>query len=271
VTSNLFPLVNLTEIFRQADTSQIVVAAHAINRGDTPAVKTEPGAEFSLISASDESKVLDIVVKIAARLYDKRENFQVMSPRHAGTVGVTQLNARLRDLLNQKQKGLQEMRIGSEVIREEDRVMVVKNNYDLEIFNGDVGKVSRLDRKNKVIEVKIHGPPVQYVRIPFKDAAEYLRLAYAVTVHKSQGLEYDTVVLPLVLGFSHQLQRNLFYTAITRARKRVILVGQHEAMVRAINNNRPDGRNTLFLDRLQTIFADPTFVVGPPPQPLVSA
>jgi exodeoxyribonuclease V alpha subunit len=168
---------------------------------------------------------------------------------------VTNLNGRLRELLNPKQAGLQEMRLGSEVIREDDRVMVVKNNYDREIFNGDVGKVQKLDRKAREAVVKIHGPPVQYVRIPFREASEYLRLAYCTTVHKMQGQEADTVVIPLVTGFAHQLQRNLLYTAITRARKRVILVGHREALVRAVANNRPDERNTLFLDRLRKVAA----------------
>ena len=136
------------------------------------------------------------------------------------------------------------------MIREDDRVMVVQNNYDLEIFNGDVGKVSRINRKTKEIEIKLHGPPVQYVPIPFKDAADYLRLAYVTTVHKMQGQEADNIILPIMNSFQNQLQRNLLYTAITRAKKRVILVGQYEAMVRAIQNAHTDARNTLFLDRL---------------------
>lgn len=254
IASGLFPTVSLTEIFRQADTSQIVVAAHAINRGDVPEVESDEEGEFVLLPARSEEQVLDIVVRLARELYGRRENFQVMSPRHSGTVGVTNLNARLRELLNPKQPGLQEIRLGPEVIREDDRIMVVKNNYEREIFNGDVGKVHKLDRKTREATIKIHGPPVQYVSLSFKDAADYLRLAYAVTVHKMQGQEADTVVIPLVTGFNRQLQRNLLYTAITRARKRVIMVGHHEAMVRAIANNRPDERNTLFLERLRKVF-----------------
>lgn len=250
IASDMFPTVAMTEIFRQADTSQIVVAAHAISRGDVPEVSNS-GGEFMLIAANSEDQVLDITIRLAEKLFKQRANFQVMSPRHSGTVGVTNLNSRLRELLNPKSPGLQEMRLGMEVIREDDRIMVVKNNYEKEIFNGDVGKIQKLDRKLREAEIKVHGPPVQYVRLPFKEASDHLRLAYCTTVHKMQGQEADTIVMPLVVSFAHQLQRNLLYTAITRAKKRVILIGHHEAMVRAIANNRPDERNTLFLDRLK--------------------
>lgn len=248
INSKLFPTVALTEIFRQADTSQIVVAAHDISHGQVPSVYVSK--DFRLQAARTEEEVLDIVLKLSESMYKRRESFQVMSPRHSGTVGVTNLNARLREPLNPKLDGIQEMRLGSEVVRENDRIMVVKNNYEQDIFNGDVGKVSRLDRKSKEVEIKIHGPPIQYVRIPFRKAADFLRLAYCCTIHKSQGLEYDTIVLPLVMSFSSQLQRNLLYTAITRAKKRVILVGHHSALEQAVANNREDARNTLFLDRL---------------------
>lgn len=257
ISTERIPTIALRDIFRQADTSQIVVAAHAINAGEVPETSRNIKDDFVLIPTDTEEQTLDTVIKFAAALFKKRSNFQVMSPRHAGVIGVTNLNSRLRELLNPRQPGLAEMRMGSEVIREDDRVMVVKNNYELEIFNGDTGKVSRLDRKAKHSEIKLHGPPVQYVHIPFKDGAEYLRLAYAVTVHKMQGQEADNVVIPIMTSFGHQLQRNLLYTAITRAKKRVILVGQHEALVRAIENNRPDERNTLFSDRLERVFTQP--------------
>jgi exodeoxyribonuclease V alpha subunit len=254
ISTGLFPTVNLTEIFRQEETSDIVLAAHKTFRGEIPDYGSGKGSDFVLVEESDEDAILHIATKLVERLYGKRENFQVLSPRHAGTLGVTNLNHRLRTVLNPQSPGLQEHRLGSETIREDDRVMVVKNNYQLRIYNGDVGKVVRIDRKAREIEIKIHGPPVTHVRIPFKDAPKYLRLAYCVTVHKSQGQEYDVIVMPLVKGFHHQLQRNLFYTAITRARRRVILIGQREALVKAVLNNREDVRNTLFPDRLALAF-----------------
>jgi exodeoxyribonuclease V alpha subunit len=263
ISTGLFPTVNLTEIFRQEETSDIVIAAHKTFRGIVPETGTiqDSNSDFVLHEESDEDAVLAFVVRTVAKLFEKRRNFQVLSPRHAGTLGVTNLNQRLRTVLNPQSPGLQEMRLGSEIIREDDRVMVVKNRYrrmkdgeDTSIFNGDVGKVARLDRKAQEVEIKLHGPPVTHVRIPYKDAPTYLRLAYCVTCHKSQGQEFDVIVMPLVKGFAHQLQRNLFYTAITRAKKQVILVGQRAALEQAVHNNREDVRNTLFPDRLRLVF-----------------
>lgn len=259
VASRLFPTVALSEIFRQDEASRIVVAAHAISRGEVP--EPERSGDFILVPLNSEEKVLDMVIGLAQKLYEKRENFQVMSPRHAGMVGVTNINSKLRELLNPKGPGRQEIRLGSEYVREDDRVMVVKNDYERDIYNGDVGKVQSLDMRAREAVIKIHGSPAQYVRVPFKLCGDYLRLAYCTTIHKMQGQEADTVILPFVTGFSLQLQRNLLYTGITRGRKRVILVGQQEAITRAVHNSREDARNTLFLDRLRdaagAIGADP--------------
>jgi len=246
--------VALTEIFRQAETSDIVVAAHATHRGEIPVAKLDKDFDFNLIECHDEEQIQQIIVQTSVKLFAKQENFQVLSPRHGGVLGVTTLNQKLRSRLNPMARGLSEMRLGSEIIREDDRVMVVKNNYDLGIYNGDVGKVSRIDKKARQIEIKLHGPPVLHVRLDFKDAPTHLRLAYCMTVHKSQGQEYDVIVMPMVRSFGGQLQRNLFYTAITRAKERVLLVGQREAMVRAVQNNREDVRNTLFKERLLSVF-----------------
>jgi exodeoxyribonuclease V alpha subunit len=203
-----------------------------------------------MLEINSEGEVLNALLKTVQALYERRENFQVLSPRHAGTLGVTNLNKRVRELLNPKDPVLGEMRLGQETVREGDRVMVSRNNYRYEIFNGDVGKIVRLDQKRRVVEVKIHGPPVMHVQIAFRDAPSHLRLAYCVTVHKSQGQEYDTILMPLVEGFRHQLQRNWLYTGITRAKRRVILLGHRKALHKAIENNRVDDRNTLFADRL---------------------
>lgn len=248
LASKLFPTVTLTEVFRQAETSPIIRAAHDVHAGRVP--EAPVGTDFSLIHLTDEAQVASTIVTMATRLFEKRSNFQVLSPRHSGTIGVTALNTRLREAINPKQPTLQEIKLGSEVLREDDRVMVVKNDYTLGIYNGDVGKVASIDRKAKEIEVKIHGPPVLHVRIPFKSAGNLLRLAYAITAHRSQGQEYDVILLPLLPSFGLQLQRNLFYTAITRARKKVVLVGSAEAMAMAVANDKEGDRNTLFLHRL---------------------
>jgi exodeoxyribonuclease V alpha subunit len=249
ISSGLFPVVDLREIFRQEEASDIVLAAHAIQGGITPTF-TKGSKDFTFVELRDETKIQEALTATVKKLYDKRVNFQVLSPRHSGVLGVTNLNLRIRDLLNPKQPGLREMRLGAETIREGDRVMVSKNNYRYEIFNGDVGKVVRLDLNTKQIEIKIWGPPTIHVRMPFKEAPGYLRMAYCVTVHKSQGQEYDVILMPWVNSYHHQLQRNLIYTAITRAKKKVILIGHPEAMGKAVMNNKVDARNTLFPDRL---------------------
>lgn len=249
IASGRFPTVALTEIFRQADTSSIVTAAHDIFHGRIPEAPMK--SDFGLIPMGDDDGILQAIVALSQKLYAQRANFQVLSPRHAGTLGVTNLNTRLREAINPAQHGLHEVTVGGEVLREGDRVIVSKNDYKLGVFNGDVAKVNFIDKNAKEIEIKIHGPPVLMVRIPIAKARTLLRLAYAVTVHRCQGLEYDVVVMPIVEGFAHQLQRNLFYTAITRAKKKVILLGSSRAMERAILNNREDARNTLFSQRLR--------------------
>jgi exodeoxyribonuclease V alpha subunit len=128
--------------------------------------------------------------------------------------------------------------------------MIVKNDYNLNVFNGDVGHVARINRKAKEVEVQVYGDPDLMIAIPFKNVGNLLRLAYACTVHKAQGLEYDVIVMPVVESFRHQLQRNLLYTAVTRARKRVLLVGSRAALGMAVVNDKEDQRNTLFRDRL---------------------
>jgi len=255
IMSKFFPVVDLQEIFRQHEASDIVIAAHAINRGDVPKFEHR-SKDFIVVEVRNEDRILETLTSTVQKLYDRETNFQVLSPRHSGTLGVTNLNLRIRELLNPKAAALKEMRLGPETIREGDRVMVSKNNYRYEIFNGDVGKVVRLDQKAKIVTFKIHGPPTMHVQMSFKDAPKYLRMAYCVTVHKSQGQEYDVILMPWSSSFRHQLQRNLLYTAITRARKKVILIGHPEAVARAIGNNKVGARNTLFPERLGEVLGE---------------
>lgn len=250
IESKKFPTVKLTEIFRQANNSDIVLAAHAFQDGIMPKYSTNPSDDFVLMPKSSEEAVFDAMVCQAQELFEHRANFQVMSPRHGGPCGVTRLNETLRELLNPRTPGLEEIKIGKEVVREGDRIMVVKNDYLLGLFNGDLGKIERIDKRNKEIHLKIHGSPPVIVPLSLEKARTMLRLAYATTVHKCQGLEFDTIVMPVVSGFRHQLQRNLYYTGITRAKKRVLLFGHDQALFQAVMNNREDARNSLFLERL---------------------
>jgi exodeoxyribonuclease V alpha subunit len=211
------------------------------------------GDDFKLIQASGEIDAAQKIVQIANKLYDKRINFQVLSPRHGGDAGVTSLNSVLRTSLNPSIRGLHEVRFGSALMREGDRIMITKNDYNKGVYNGDVGKVSFIDKKAKEIEIKIHegvGLPPSIVRYEFKDASNSLRLAYAQTVHKSQGQEYDVIVIPVLDSFGFQLQRNLFYTAITRAKKKVFLIGTSSAINRAVSNDRASHRKTLLSARI---------------------
>lgn len=250
VESQGFAHTHLSQIFRQEDTSGIVLAAHAIHAGETP---ESDGKDFVLIPASSDVEAAQIVRKIATRLYKKRENFQVLSPRHGGEAGVTALNEALRMVLNPAGPGLAERRIAGSVVREGDRIMVIRNDYQNGVYNGDVGKVSRIDNRGKRLEIKVFaadGQPEHLVEYDFTKGAPPIRLAYAQTVHKSQGQEYDHIVVPMLPSFGGQLQRNLLYTAITRAKQRVFIVGSATALARAVANDRADRRNTLLADRL---------------------
>ena len=250
VQSEVFPHSHLDQIFRQEGTSGIVIAAHDVHLGRTPKID---GKDFILMGADTEEEAADIITQISMKLKEKKAVFQVLSPRHAGEAGVTSLNQRLRIALNPALTGLTEHRLGGSVVREGDRIMVIKNDANNGVFNGDVGKISRIDKVAKEIEVKIFegiGVPSRLVRYDFKNATKALRLAYAQTVHKSQGQEYDIIVLPVLSAFGRQLQRNLFYTAITRAKKKVFLVGVTGAIEKAVENNRADSRNSFLGKRI---------------------
>ncbi len=245
IVSDKFPTVRLTEIFRQKETSGIVYASHSIVKGDYPSFSNE----FSLIEMDDDF-VPDKVIEIAKDLYDGRQNFQVLSPRHGGPCGVTKFNDLLRSHLNPKRPGLREVLINGASIREDDRIMITRNNKKLKIFNGEVGKIFKIDHKSKTLGIKIHDDPPRFVEISFKLASKHLRLAYACTVHKAQGLEYDIIVIPVLESFGLQLQRNLYYTAVTRAKQKVYMIGSGAALAKAINNTKQEQRNSLLSQRI---------------------
>lgn len=251
VECGVFPHTHLAEIFRQEDTSGIVLAAHSVHQGIPPEMESK---DFMLLPTGDEAEAAQIIRKISLRLYEKRANFQVLSPRHKGEAGVTALNQILRMAINPPTPGIAERRIGGDVIREDDRIMVIKNDYKKGVYNGDVGKVSRIDTRAKTVEIRVftpEGEPEQVVSFEFQKGAPPLRLAYAQTIHKSQGQEYDIIIVPVMASFGRQLQRNLLYTAITRAKERVFIVGEASAVAKAVAHNPAGGRNTLLASRLQ--------------------
>ena len=232
IRSNYFPSVHLTEIFRQEDTSDIVRAAHAINAGEYPNFPNSK--EFHFMQVADERAAFTNIIHLASELHKREVGFQILSPRHGGITGVTNLNNHLREQFNPSSPGIREVAIFKEVLRERDRVMVTKNEYEYGIFNGDIGKIISIE--DKTIKLRIHGSPDIEVDLPSNKVLSLIRLAYAITVHKFQGMEQDVIIVPVLNNYHLQLQRNLYYTAITRARKKVILIGHNAALARSIGN-----------------------------------
>jgi exodeoxyribonuclease V alpha subunit len=255
--SGAIPSVVLTELFRQAQQSQIVVNAHRINAGQMPSLKRESGGDFFFVAEEDPIRaqhlVLDFVQRRIPTHYhlNPMTDIQVLSPMYKGPVGVTSLNEELQARLNPN--AFVSLEWGGRVLRLGDKVMQVRNDYDKDVFNGDVGWIRTIDRENSTIKVEFleeAGPLL--VSYNFHELDE-LVLAYAVTVHKSQGSEYPAIVLTLVNQHYMLLQRNLLYTAITRAKRLCVIVGQSRALEAAVRNNRVALRNTGLAERLSAL------------------
>jgi len=255
--SGAIPSVVLTELFRQAQQSQIVVNAHRINAGQMPSLKRDAGGDFFFVAEEDPIRaqhlVLDLVQRRIPTHYhlNPMTDIQVLSPMYKGPLGVTNLNEELQARLNPG--ALVSLEWGGRVLRLGDKVMQVRNDYDKGVFNGDVGWIRAIDKENSTVKVEFleeAGPLL--VSYHFHELDE-LVLAYAVTVHKSQGSEYPAIVLTLVNQHYMLLQRNLLYTAITRAKRLCVIVGQLRALEAAVRNNRVALRNTGLAERLSTL------------------
>lgn len=249
ITSGIVEVVELNEIFRQAQTSRIITNAHAINRGEMPYVQNDREADFFFLEASEPDHVVEMVCGLcAARLprtyrLDSIEDIQVLVPMYRGETGANNLNRVLQDKLNHKG---QEMMRGGIRFRVGDKVMQVRNNYDRDVFNGDIGRVQGIE--DDILRVRFQDRVLEY---EFSELDE-LVLAYAMSVHKSQGAEFRAVVMPLTTQHYMMLQRNLLYTAITRARELVVLVGTKQALGMAVRNNRVAERHTTLSQRIRT-------------------
>ena len=252
IESGMTEVVELTEIFRQSERSTIVVNAHRINEGEMPVVPKREANElvdFYTISAGEPEQARDRIIRaVAQRIpdafgFDPVRDIQILSPMHRGDVGCEVLNRQLQKELNPDAETFEhyarEWKVG-------DRVMQTRNNYDLEVFNGDIGRVHEIDDFNETMRVDFDGNVVQY---PF-DSLDELDLAYAITVHKSQGSEYPAVVIPVVTQHYIMLQRNLLYTAVTRARELVVLVGTRRAVGIAVRNDEAGNRYTRLASRV---------------------
>lgn len=243
IASGKVPVVRLTQIFRQAAQSKIITNAHAINKG----LSIDPGddkSDFRFVPVPPD-KMVDLIVRMAEKLKSRDANFQVIAPKYDGVVGVNALNEALRNTLNPPAEAKRELKVGSLTFREGDRVIITKNDYKTGVYNGDTGKITDIERDSVVVRVYSGGYGVDRL-IQFKRAefGEKVKLAYAITVHRSQGSEYGTVILPFVAEQGRMLQRNLIYTAVTRAREKVWVLGEMAAVRKAIGNDKVVFRGT---------------------------
>lgn len=246
--SGCFPVIRLTRIFRQAQTSRIVMNAHRINEGRLPDLSNGRDTDFFFVAKEEpEEAVLEIVNLVQhklSRFYHTPVNqIQVLTPMQKGVVGATNLNLALQEALNPQGDGL---RRSGFIFRPDDKVMQIKNNYDKEVFNGDIGIIESVDVGARTLKVNFDGRIVDY------DITELDELvhAYATTIHKAQGSEYPIVVMPVLMNHYVMLQRNLIYTGITRAKKILVMVGTKKALAYAVRNVTVTRRNTLLKERL---------------------
>jgi exodeoxyribonuclease V alpha subunit len=249
IDSAQVPVVRLTQIFRQAQKSHIIRNAHRINSGEMPIVENHADADFYFLQEGDPERVVELVEELCAtrlpsyRGWDQRADIQVLAPMYRGETGALNLNQRLQQRLNPHGQAHRhreaEFRVG-------DKVMQVKNNYDKGVFNGDIGTVERLDAEKQVLYVRFDYT-LEYDQVDL----DQLTLAYAISIHRSQGSEFPVVVLPLTTQHYVMLQRNLLYTAITRAKQMIVIVGTPKALKLAIANDKVTQRYTTLKERLR--------------------
>ena len=244
LASGVVPTVRLKRVFRQSPKSKIVTNAHRINEGLMP--EWQGADDFFFINIAEPAQIVEAIIKlVTVRLprylkCNPLDAIQVLSPMRKTLTGVDNLNPALQKVLNPQSNSKPELRIGERIYRQGDKVMQIRNNYQKNVFNGDLGKIVRIDPEEQVITVSFDEgeSPVTY---EYEELDE-LVLAYAISVHKSQGSEYPVVVLPVTTQHYMLLQRNLLYTAITRAKQMVVLVGTKKALAIAVKNNKIEER-----------------------------
>ncbi len=256
IASQMIPTVRLKTIFRQAGQSMIVVNAHRVNAGEFPYLNVK-GKDFFYIEEAEPLKILDTVVDLcrqrlpSAYGYHPFEDIQVLTPMRRTPIGVENLNLQLQCSLNPASANKTEIKQGFQHFRLGDKVMQIRNDYQKQVFNGDIGRIHAIDTEER--ELGVVYPEGRFERLVTYDFTELdeLTLAYAISVHKSQGSEYPVIVLPVSTQHYIMLQRNLLYTAITRARRQVVIVGTKKAIALAVKNNQVEDRHTLLAWRLR--------------------
>ncbi|HVV00663.1 MAG TPA: ATP-binding domain-containing protein, partial [Verrucomicrobiae bacterium] len=254
IESGTAPVARLTEVFRQAAGSRIIVSAHRINEGLMPDLP-EKGAESDFYFIEREAPdaiaatLLDVMRKRVPEKFgfDPVGDVQVLSPMNRGSLGVRELNARLQGELNPLRDGEPFVEKFGYEFRARDKVIQTENNYDKEVFNGDIGRIESIDPAQKEVNVRFDNREVKYEYGELDELAP----AYAITIHKSQGSEFRAVVIPVSTQHYMLLQRNLIYTGVTRGKQLVILVGQRQALSLAIKNNQTRERFSGLLSRLK--------------------
>lgn len=255
IDSQRIPVVRLVRIFRQAQKSRIVMNAHAINQGRFPDTSNGRDSDFFFMREDDPERAVETIVRLVKerlpRAYrESPDRIQVLTPMQRGVVGATNLNLLLQQALNPSGPSLNR---GGYTYRQGDRVMQQRNNYDKDVFNGDLGYIREVDTEERTLKVDFDGKWVEY------DVTELdeLTLAYATTIHKAQGSEYPIVVMPVLMTHFVMLQRNLIYTGITRAKKICVLLGAAKALAYAVRNVSVLKRNTRLKERLNLSAALP--------------
>lgn len=250
IASGRIPVVRLSRIFRQAQGSRIIMNAHRINRGEQIDMRGGRDSDFFFASKETNEEVVELLVKYCTenlpRYYhvDALQDIQVLTPMQRGVCGAANLNQVLQEAMN---PGSVFLRRGGTQYRLHDKVMQIRNDYDKEVFNGDIGVINHVDMEERELTVNFDGREVVY------DVSELeeLTLAYATTIHKSQGSEYPIVVMPFTMSHYVMLQRNLLYTGVTRAKKILVLIGEKKAVWYAIKNETTADRNTKLAERLR--------------------
>jgi exodeoxyribonuclease V alpha subunit len=257
IDSRKIPVVRLTQIFRQAAASAIIQSAHAINRGQYPPLERmsdNPQTDCLWHNGGTQSEhglqlISELITDFIPRLgFNVRADLQVLCPMTRGLVGTRNLNQVLQGIINPPQQNLVELRRGDGILREGDRVIQQKNDYDKEVFNGDLGVIKSINTVEQEAIVEFDGRDIVY---DYGDLNE-ISLAYAVTIHKSQGSEYPVVILPLYMQHYLMLSRNLFYTGLTRAKKLAIIIGQEKPITIAVKQVKDRLRYTKLKQRLVT-------------------